>query len=148
MPAEVYSLCTNKIKSTSILRFSTDTHLKQKKKKLIYILKKNQSNYSSGRVKRGLKNNNYIFDTNSNFVHLIFKEWRLGEFSIFIYSRCQYGSLTANIDKSQWTLRGKGSHTAVLTDCHTFKHTHTQKYRHTQTWVYTHTHTHLKCQPE
>lgn len=31
MPAEVYSLCTNKIKSTSILRFSTDTHLKQKK---------------------------------------------------------------------------------------------------------------------
>lgn len=32
MPAEVYSLCTNKIKSTSILRFSTDTHLKQKKK--------------------------------------------------------------------------------------------------------------------
>lgn len=146
MPAEVYSLCTNKIKSTSILRFSTDTHLKQKKKNWSTFFKKSQSNYSSGRVKRGLKNNNYIFDTNSNFVHLIFKEWRLGEFSIFIYSRCQYGSLTADTDKSQWTLRGKGSHTAVLTDCHTFKHTHTQRYRRTQTWE--HAHTHLKCQPE
>lgn len=60
MPWEVYKLCTNKI----ILINSKILGEYTPEAKKIYIFFKTQSNYSSSVVKRGFKNNNYIFDTN------------------------------------------------------------------------------------